>query len=253
MPWDEIFRVCETTGGTKWYIVEYESDAFPPLEAVERCLSALKEMENENLCASTLPFSPYQLTEFVGGLSQKGMSAIELAQSHFRPWKLKPSLHSRGDRLRFKSMLSTVAVDAPDGLEALISILNTAKGSLFPWSASRGVARKMRLLARLKRLLIVSKGHRRSRSSSSNAYALTLTKGVSPTIWNARNTSSLRSLTKTSVLLQSVSFSSRRRRSRYCPAYPVRAAVQRLFQLWCGFTDRQRAFLGTRDGFSVDL
>ena len=44
VPWNEIFRVCEATGGTKWYIVEYESDAFPPLEAVERCLKALKEM-----------------------------------------------------------------------------------------------------------------------------------------------------------------------------------------------------------------
>ena len=44
VPWDDIFRVCETTGGTKWYIVEYESDAFPPLEAVERCLKALKAM-----------------------------------------------------------------------------------------------------------------------------------------------------------------------------------------------------------------
>ena len=30
--WDEIFRICETTGGTEWYIVEYESDAYPPLE-----------------------------------------------------------------------------------------------------------------------------------------------------------------------------------------------------------------------------
>ena len=44
VPWSEIFRVCETTGGTQWYIVEYESDAFPPLEAVERCLKALKAM-----------------------------------------------------------------------------------------------------------------------------------------------------------------------------------------------------------------
>ena len=44
VPWDEIFRICETTGGTKWYIVEYESDAYPPLDAVERCLSALKAM-----------------------------------------------------------------------------------------------------------------------------------------------------------------------------------------------------------------
>ena len=44
VPWDDIFRICETTGGTEWYIVEYESDAFPPFEAVERCLKALKAM-----------------------------------------------------------------------------------------------------------------------------------------------------------------------------------------------------------------
>ncbi len=42
--WKEIFRLCETTAATDWYIVEYESDAFPPLEAVERCLKALKAM-----------------------------------------------------------------------------------------------------------------------------------------------------------------------------------------------------------------
>lgn len=44
VPWAEIFHICETTGGTKWYIVEYESDAYPPLEAVERCLKTLKAM-----------------------------------------------------------------------------------------------------------------------------------------------------------------------------------------------------------------
>ncbi len=44
IPWREVFRLCEATGGTKWYIVEYESDAYPPLEAVERCLKALKAM-----------------------------------------------------------------------------------------------------------------------------------------------------------------------------------------------------------------
>jgi len=44
LAWGEIFRLCETTGDTYWYIVEYESDAFPPLEAVERCLKALKAM-----------------------------------------------------------------------------------------------------------------------------------------------------------------------------------------------------------------
>lgn len=43
-PWDEVFRACETVGGTRWYIVEYESDAYPPLEAVDRCLQALRAM-----------------------------------------------------------------------------------------------------------------------------------------------------------------------------------------------------------------
>ncbi|MCB0092106.1 MAG: TIM barrel protein [Caldilineaceae bacterium] len=42
LPWDAIFNLCETVGGTEWYIVEYESDAYPPLEAVDRCLQALR-------------------------------------------------------------------------------------------------------------------------------------------------------------------------------------------------------------------
>lgn len=44
IPWRELFALCETKGDTAWYIVEYESDAFPPLDAVERCLKALKAM-----------------------------------------------------------------------------------------------------------------------------------------------------------------------------------------------------------------
>jgi sugar phosphate isomerase/epimerase len=43
VPWPDIFRLCES-GGTEWYIVEYESDAFPPLEAVEKCLAGLKKV-----------------------------------------------------------------------------------------------------------------------------------------------------------------------------------------------------------------
>ena len=42
--WDNFFDACETVGGTEWYIVEYESDAYPPLEAVDRCLQALRKM-----------------------------------------------------------------------------------------------------------------------------------------------------------------------------------------------------------------
>ena len=44
VPWQDVFRLCETVGGTQWYIVEYESDAFPPLEAVARCLDCLRAM-----------------------------------------------------------------------------------------------------------------------------------------------------------------------------------------------------------------
>ncbi len=42
--WDEVFRLCETTGGTEWYIVEQESYAGPPLDSVKRCLEGLKKL-----------------------------------------------------------------------------------------------------------------------------------------------------------------------------------------------------------------
>ena len=42
--WPEVFAACETVGGTEWYIVEYESDAFPPLESVKLCLDNLRKM-----------------------------------------------------------------------------------------------------------------------------------------------------------------------------------------------------------------
>jgi len=44
VPWPEIFNLCETIGGTKWYIVEQESYAYPPLECAARCLQKLREM-----------------------------------------------------------------------------------------------------------------------------------------------------------------------------------------------------------------
>jgi len=44
VPWADVFRLCETTGNTEWYIVEYESDAYEPLVSVEKCLQKLKEM-----------------------------------------------------------------------------------------------------------------------------------------------------------------------------------------------------------------
>jgi len=44
MDWQSVFDVCETTGGTEWYIVEQESYKVPPVEAVKRCLEALHRM-----------------------------------------------------------------------------------------------------------------------------------------------------------------------------------------------------------------
>ncbi len=42
--WSEIFRLCEEIGGTKWYIVEQESYAHPPMECVRICLERVRGM-----------------------------------------------------------------------------------------------------------------------------------------------------------------------------------------------------------------
>jgi sugar phosphate isomerase/epimerase len=44
VPWPQVFELCETVGGTEWYIVEYESDAYPPLKAVDLTLQKLRGM-----------------------------------------------------------------------------------------------------------------------------------------------------------------------------------------------------------------
>jgi len=44
MKWNEFFSLCETIGGTEWYIVEQESYAFPPLECVRRCIQNLRRL-----------------------------------------------------------------------------------------------------------------------------------------------------------------------------------------------------------------
>jgi sugar phosphate isomerase/epimerase len=42
--WDEVFRLCEGSGKTEWYIVEQESYAYPPMECVRRCRENLRKM-----------------------------------------------------------------------------------------------------------------------------------------------------------------------------------------------------------------
>jgi len=45
MRWKGFFSLCETVGGTEWYIVEQESYAYPPLECVSRCIKNLSKMK----------------------------------------------------------------------------------------------------------------------------------------------------------------------------------------------------------------
>jgi sugar phosphate isomerase/epimerase len=44
--WKQVFRLCETVGGTKWYIIEEEKDVYPPLEAAELCLKNFKKLQS---------------------------------------------------------------------------------------------------------------------------------------------------------------------------------------------------------------
>lgn len=45
VPWQRVFEACESVGGTKWYIVEHESESLmSPMEAVDRCLQNLRRM-----------------------------------------------------------------------------------------------------------------------------------------------------------------------------------------------------------------
>jgi len=42
--WPRILELCETVGGTEWYVVEEESYPYPPLESVRRCIAYLRGM-----------------------------------------------------------------------------------------------------------------------------------------------------------------------------------------------------------------
>lgn len=42
--WKAVFELCQTVAGTQWYVVEYENNAVPAMEAVDICLKNLKKM-----------------------------------------------------------------------------------------------------------------------------------------------------------------------------------------------------------------
>lgn len=43
VPWAEVFKVCETTGGTAWYVVEHEVGD-DPMASIRGCLEGLRKM-----------------------------------------------------------------------------------------------------------------------------------------------------------------------------------------------------------------
>ncbi|MBE0713272.1 MAG: sugar phosphate isomerase/epimerase [Candidatus Aminicenantes bacterium] len=43
IPWAEVFQVCETTGGTAWYVVEHEVGD-DPMGNIKGCLEGLRKM-----------------------------------------------------------------------------------------------------------------------------------------------------------------------------------------------------------------
>jgi sugar phosphate isomerase/epimerase len=44
MDWQEVFALCESIGGTEWYIVEQETGLYSPFECAERSLTNLHAM-----------------------------------------------------------------------------------------------------------------------------------------------------------------------------------------------------------------
>jgi sugar phosphate isomerase/epimerase len=43
VPWSDVFGVCETTGGTAWYVVEHETGP-DPMGNIRGCLEGLRKM-----------------------------------------------------------------------------------------------------------------------------------------------------------------------------------------------------------------
>jgi len=45
--WKTVFSLCETIGGTEWYIIEEEKEVIPPMKAVEMCLKNYKVLRTK--------------------------------------------------------------------------------------------------------------------------------------------------------------------------------------------------------------
>lgn len=45
VPWGEVFKLCEKSGKTEWYVIEQERYPFPPLECARKCLENLRRLQ----------------------------------------------------------------------------------------------------------------------------------------------------------------------------------------------------------------
>jgi sugar phosphate isomerase/epimerase len=46
VPWKDVIRAAEKTGGIEYYLVEQEGSAYPPIETVDRCLKAWRKLHS---------------------------------------------------------------------------------------------------------------------------------------------------------------------------------------------------------------
>jgi sugar phosphate isomerase/epimerase len=44
--WKQAFEICESSGGIEWYIIEYEVEGIPPLEALKMNLDNMRKMRS---------------------------------------------------------------------------------------------------------------------------------------------------------------------------------------------------------------
>ena len=80
-------------------------------------------------CASTLPFTAFALNQFLRNLAENGISAVELAQTHFDRLDAQAAeVLQEETGVRFKSLLSTANIANPNGLDEMVAVLGIAKG-----------------------------------------------------------------------------------------------------------------------------
>lgn len=78
-------------------------------------------------CVSTFSFPKFELEDFLGDLAAIGISTIELGKMHYEALDPETAARLQAENgLRFKSMLTTEDIAAPDGLDVQVGVLDIA-------------------------------------------------------------------------------------------------------------------------------